>query len=165
MQQLLISDTNILIDLEEGELIATLFLLPYDFQVPDILYAEELEEQHGYLLSMGLSQRELSPETLTYAQRIMQNSLGPSRNDCFALALARQENCPLLTGDKALRTTALTEAIDVRGTIWVVEELIRYQLITPEQAHQTYTLMQARGRRLPWAHAFKRLETFASKGQ
>jgi predicted nucleic acid-binding protein len=163
MQQLLISDTNILIDLEEGELITALFRLPYHFQVPDILYAEELEDQHSHLLSMGLSQKELSPETLIYAQRVMQNISGPSRNDCFALALARQESCPLLTGDKALRSAAKNEAIDVRGTIWVVEELIHHQLITPEQAHHTYNLMKARGRRLPWEQAFKRLETMLSK--
>lgn len=36
--QLLISDANILIDLEEGELLNELFQLPYQFKVPDILF-------------------------------------------------------------------------------------------------------------------------------
>ncbi|MCS2611016.1 hypothetical protein [Halomonas dongshanensis] len=59
--QLLISDANILIDLEEGRVLERLFLLPYQFSVPDVLFAKELENQHGYLLDMGLSQCELTP--------------------------------------------------------------------------------------------------------
>ena len=35
--QLLISDANILIDLEEGELIKEMFQLPFHFSIPDIL--------------------------------------------------------------------------------------------------------------------------------
>lgn len=46
--QLLISDANILIDLEEGELLNELFQLPYQFKVPDILFFEELEDQHAH---------------------------------------------------------------------------------------------------------------------
>jgi hypothetical protein len=37
--QLLISDANILIDLEEGGLLEVFFRLPYQFSVPDILFA------------------------------------------------------------------------------------------------------------------------------
>lgn len=57
--QLLISDANILIDLEEGDLFDVLFQLPYRFCVPDILFAEELEAQHSHLVEMGLALREL----------------------------------------------------------------------------------------------------------
>lgn len=52
---LLISDANILIDIEIGGLVAPLFSLEYQFAVPDVLFCEELEEQHNYLLGMGLS--------------------------------------------------------------------------------------------------------------
>ena len=50
---LLISDANILIDIEFGGLVAPLFSLEYQFAVPDILFYEELDEQHRYLLGMG----------------------------------------------------------------------------------------------------------------
>lgn len=36
---------------------------------------------------------------------------------CFALALAKSENCPLLSGDQALRKAADAEAVEVYGTI------------------------------------------------
>lgn len=47
--QLLISDANILIDLEEGQLIELMFQLPYQFSIPDVLFEEELEEEHQHL--------------------------------------------------------------------------------------------------------------------
>jgi hypothetical protein len=43
--QVLISDANILIDMEEGELIEEMFRLPYIFSIPDILFYEEMEEK------------------------------------------------------------------------------------------------------------------------
>lgn len=61
---LLISDANILIDLEEGQLLGVFFNLPYQFKVPDVLFHEELSDQHGYLLELGLLLGELSPESM-----------------------------------------------------------------------------------------------------
>ena len=65
--QLLISDANILIDLEEGQLIELMFQLPYRFSIPDILFVEELEEEHQYLPELGLQLDEVSSETMMYA--------------------------------------------------------------------------------------------------
>lgn len=151
--QLLISDANILIDLEEGQLIQLMFQLPYQFSIPDILFFEEMSEEHSYLPELGLDIAELSGEMLMYAMDLTQKYTGPSRNDCFALALAKDKQCPLLTGDKALRKAAETEAVIVNGTLWVVEQLIHQQLITVAQARDAYQRMKDTGRRLPWAVA------------
>jgi hypothetical protein len=62
--QLLISDANILIDLEEGQLIELMFQLPYQFSIPDILFVEEMSEEHGYLPELGLDIAELSSEMM-----------------------------------------------------------------------------------------------------
>ncbi|MDX5327861.1 MAG: PIN domain-containing protein [Marinobacter sp.] len=156
--QLLISDANILIDLEEGGLLKQLFGLPYEFQVPDILFYEELEDQHGYLVELGLGLGELDEEGMRSAFEYTRKYNGPSRNDCFALALARQERCPLLTGDKALRKAAEKEAILVNGTLWVVEQLVIHSVVTIDQARNAYQRMKSSGRRLPWAVALQRLE-------
>ena len=59
---LMVSDANILLDIEVGELVATMFRLPYRFVVPDVLYAEELAARHSHLLAMGLTTMTLSPE-------------------------------------------------------------------------------------------------------
>lgn len=155
--QLLMSDTNVLIDMEEGKLLALFFDLPFTFCVPDILYFEELEAQHAHLMDMGLSLKELTAESLLEAQPVMQRHSGPSRNDIFALLLAKQEECPLISGDSDLRTAAKIEQVEVRGTLWLVEEMVHHALIDTEQALTAYEKMEAAGRRLPWAEARKRI--------
>ena len=52
--QLLISDANILIDMEAGELLTQLFQLPMQFATPDILYWEEIEPGTRGLIDLGL---------------------------------------------------------------------------------------------------------------
>ncbi len=150
MQQLLISDANILIDMEEGGLLETMFRLPYAFATPDILFFEELEQEHAHLPDLGLKLKEISSESMMYAMHLTSTYTKASRNDCFALALAKQEQCPLITGDMALRVAAEKEATIVKGTIWLVSQLVIHKQIGTEQARTAYKQMQANGRRLPW---------------
>lgn len=51
---LLISDANILIDMEAGELMETFFSLPLQFAMPDIIYMEEVEPGSPGLEAQGL---------------------------------------------------------------------------------------------------------------
>lgn len=153
MQQLLISDANILIDMEEGGLLEAMFQLPFDFATPDILFFEELEEEHSHLPDLGLALKEVSSESMMYAMYLTGIYTQASRNDCFALALAKQEQCPLLTGDMALRKAAEKEAAIVKGTVWLVSQLVIHQKINAQQARAAYRQMQANGRRLPWSIA------------
>lgn len=148
--QLLISDANILIDMEEGQLIELMFQLPYQYSTPDILFIEELEDEHQYLLDLGLSLSELSSNTMEHAMELIPRYIKASRNDCFALALARQEECTLLTGDKALRSAAETEDVEVKGSIWLVRKMIEAELLSADQARVSFERMKDTGRRLPW---------------
>jgi predicted nucleic acid-binding protein len=154
---ILISDANILIDMEEGDLLDALFELPYQFTVPDLLYFDELETHHADLLDKGLVIGELSSTTMRYAIKLIERVRGPSRNDCFAIALAKQEICPLLTGDRALKKVANEEGLEVHGTLWVVEAMVEHQIISVETARRAYYQMRDNGRRLPWDIAFAQL--------
>ena len=157
---LLISDANILMDVEVGELLAPMFSLGYQFAVPNILYYEELEEQHAHLLDMGLQVRVLSDKTVERVQALSLTYKKPGRNDLFALALAEVEKCPLLTGDAALRTAAETEKIEVKGTVWLISEMVRQNRITITVARAALHRMRVNGRRLPWDVAEKMLDEF-----
>ena len=147
---LLISDANILMDIEVGDLVAPMFSLGYQFAVPDVLFYEELEEQHAHLRDMGLQTRTLSPKSVERVQTLSQIYVKPGRNDLFALALAEVEECPLLTGDAALRQAAETEHVEVKGTVWLISEMVREQRITIPVARAALQKMRINGRRLPW---------------
>ncbi|WP_031595915.1 DUF3368 domain-containing protein [Ferrovum myxofaciens] len=150
---LLISDANILIDIEFGGLVAPLFSLEYQFAVPDILFYEELDDQHGYLLDMGLVVRDLDEVMVARVVELAAQYPRPSRNDLFALVLAASEECPLLTGDKDLKSASEAENIEVRGTLWLVNEMVKTGKISVHVARSAYQRMQEHGRRLPWDKA------------
>ena len=160
---LLISDANILIDMEEGDLLEPMFQLPYEFHIPDILFAEELEAQHSHLLTRGLVLAELDSDVMLHAMELTARYTKPSRNDCFALALAEQKQCPLLTGDSALRAAAESEAVMVQGTLWLVKMLAKRQLISTDEARAAYRKMRKARRRLPWELADAALRALESE--
>lgn len=157
--QLLISDANIIIDIEAGKLVNQMFRLEYRFGVPDVLFDLELREQHGHLVTLGLEVMEVKSEAVRYAETLGERYRSTGAIDLLALALARQECCPLLSGDKALRLVAKKEGVDVRGTIWLVGEMLGAKIVTRKQARAAYAAMLNDGRRLPEHEIKKQLDS------
>jgi rRNA-processing protein FCF1 len=147
---LLISDANVLIDIEHGGLSSQLFRLEFDFAVPDTLFEEELRERHAHLLEMGLNVLAVDADGVQFALNIGEAHRRASSNDLLALALARQHKCMLVTGDKALRAAAVAQHIELRGTLWLVEQLVISEQISYTEARDAYSRMRAVGSRLPW---------------
>ncbi len=155
---LLISDANILMDMDVADLLKPMFALCYQFAVPDVLYYQELREQHAYLLDMGLQIRPLSAKGVKRVQALSEAyGAKTSRIDLFALALAEVECCSLLTGDAALRKAAEAENLDVKGTIWLIVEMVKANVITVDTAKAAFEKMRLSGRRLPWDKAAQML--------
>lgn len=151
-QRLLISDANILIDMEKGGITRQMFLLDAVFAVPNTLYEEELREEHPQLPELGLRMLELTEETVAWAAELIvrYRKTGASSNDLLALALAWQEQTTLLTGDGKLRIVAEKENIEFHGTLWLMEQLMEAGILTVQQAAAAYDGMKAARSRLPW---------------
>jgi hypothetical protein len=162
--RLLISDANILIDMEAEALLETLFRLPMQFGIPDLLYYEEIEEESPDLDDLGLLIMEVSGDFVKYAEQLpsqynhtlpAKNGPKPSHNDYLALALAKQESCTLLTGDANLRVVASKEQITVMGTIGLLCAMVENQLLSVDDAFKALDRMKDGKRRLPWPEAEK----------
>ena len=120
----LVSDTSVIIDLERGELLESVFQLAVDFAVPDLLFHRELAGPLGdRLLAFGLRVEELSPGEVQGATVLRRADATLSLPDTFAFALAQGRQWTLLTGDAGLRRTAEAHALDVHGTLWVLDQL------------------------------------------
>ena len=169
--QLLVSDANILIDMDAGGQLKGMFKLDYGFAVPDVLFEEELKAQ---LTPRDRSRRRRgrdcggerrrrpsppSPWPRT-AFRGGPGRRGAGRNDLLALALASQEKCPLLTGDSRLRKVCEDQKMDVHGTIWLVGQMIEQKIVGIAAARSAYRAMREARRRLPWDEVEKQLESF-----
>ena len=159
----LISDANIFIDLIEGGLLEELFQLEQTIKTSDILFYEELEQNHADLLVKGLILVELVEDSMIYFESLLQKAEGPSTNDCFAMVTAWQEKCPLLTGDRALKELAESEKVEVKGTVWVVFEMLNQNVISLEHARTAFTKMKISKRRLPWRTIEKMLLEYDSR--
>lgn len=147
---LVISDASVLIDIECGELTSAMFSLPLQFAVPDILFDEELADRHGHLLQFGLISKTMSGDLVREAYSLRQRYVRTSVNDLLALTLAKHEDCQLLTGDKALREVASELNVEVHGTIWLVDEMLRGGKITVDVARVAFQQMKDAGSRLSW---------------
>ena len=68
MQQVLVSDTSVLIDLTRGSLLEASFRLTFRFIVPDLLYERELKNRGGEdLIRLGLVIEQLDGDGVSIA--------------------------------------------------------------------------------------------------
>lgn len=142
-------DTNILIDLRNGGLITEFFKLPVSVHAPDVIVAEMLDSNGEIFLAHGMEVRELSGKQVreVYRLRLLQPNV--STNDMFALVLARDTRATLLTGDKNLRKFAEQQMVTVHGMLWVLDELVRLNVISRFAVAEALERLIATGSRLP----------------
>ncbi|KYH33075.1 MULTISPECIES: type II toxin-antitoxin system VapC family toxin [Moorella] len=126
------NDTNIWIDLYAGGIIHEAFQLPLRFIAPDVVIAELRVPDGQTLVSLGLQQEELAGDGVHLVIQLASRYPAPSRVDLFALALAKARGAVLLTGDRHLRKATEQEKVSVHGTLWILDELVRQRIVTPQ---------------------------------
>jgi predicted nucleic acid-binding protein len=153
-----VTDTNIWIDLENGEVLELIFELPYQFITTDFA-ADELDATlWASLEALGVEAYGLSSEQIKDIYLLIQSHHTVSTTDLSTLVLARDLPAILLSGDNPLRKLAEEQAIEVHGVLWVLDALVAQQLITPGQACHSLKNMLARNARLPKVPCNKRLK-------
>ena len=156
MPMLLVHDANVLIDLKEGDLLRPLFYGPWQVVTPNALFHRELATQHPELPDMGLQLLDVSGEWVLCSVQWAETYRQTSAMDRLCLALALQEECPIVTGDARLKKAAQAEGCRTFGTIWIVEQLTDNGLISITSAFSAYDAMEAAGSRLPFSDARRR---------
>lgn len=81
-----------------------------------------------------------------------------SLTDCSVWYYAKRNRYTLLTGDRRLRSSALCEGVDVRGIIYVFDELVKFGIITSDLAHEKLRTLKELNPRLPQDEIDKRLK-------
>ncbi len=159
----LLSDTSVLIDLERGSFLDSVFYLPYEFAVPDLLYERELKDRGGpALIDMGLRVEELDGGAVALALEYRRASRGLSLPDSFALALSKTNSWMLLSGDGLLRALALKQAVECHGVLWLLDRLHEHRIL--DRYALTEGLRQIAGHprcRLPHAEISARLRSYS----
>lgn len=156
----MVIDTSVILDFHRGELLPSLFELPYCFLAPDTIISE-LKRPPGLFVSvLGLHPYSLTGEQVLSATRLRNEHRGLSVADLHAFVLARALGLTLLTGDKLLRRLAQENNVTVHGTLWLLDKLVCQEVVTPPRAAAALRQMLERGARLPKDPCEKRLTTW-----
>lgn len=161
----LVSDTSVLIDLERGGLLELAFSCGLTMVVPDLLYDRELESENGPLLRrLGLGMVALSPDEVSFAQRIRTQRPGLSLPDCFALSCARRPEHALVTGDRLLRAEAQTRHCTVYGLLWLLDQIAASGAVGISLLYEGLTRISNHPRcRLPHGEVLARLQRWSPR--
>jgi len=149
LQSVLITDTNIWIDLENGGILVEVFRLPYQFFIPDFAIPELIRPRWETLEVLGLRAHELPAEQVVELGQLRQAHRNLSIIDLAAFLLARIMDATLLTGDWRLNELANANGLSVHGALWLLDEMVHFKALTPVQAASALTRMLELGARLP----------------
>lgn len=162
-QSVLVTDTNIWIDLDNGDILTIVFKLPYQFLVPDLAVPELIRPSWQTLHALGVMAQELEPE-LIRELLVLRSIHGPlSVTDMAAYLIAKALNTTLLTGDRHLSELASKAGITVHGILWLLDELVLFHTLNPEQASNALNLIINGGARLPQNECRKRFKLWSSE--
>jgi len=158
-------DASVLIDLARGDILDVLFRLEADWMISDLAMAELRAPSPHTVRGLGLRAVELEGQDVAHIIALGSRYPALSVYDRAHLVLAQREGAILLTGDRRLRAAAEEMKIEVRGTLWALDELVSAGLLTGRRAARALRTMLERGSRLPADESRKRLSTWEKNSE
>lgn len=137
--KLIITDTNVLFDVIKIGALPEFFSLDYDicttvFVIEEIKPSGQRELVDTFIRAKKLTVIEFTGEDVEDLVNF-DTVKGLKRfTDKSVIWKSIQLNCPMLTGDKKMKEIAENIGIEVHGSIWVIDELYNYNLISTEKA-------------------------------
>jgi len=143
-------DANILFDFAAGDIFDTLFLLPFDFHTSDIV-AYEVSKSYSakQLTRSGLTILTLDESEVLEIFTLKQDHIDLSLQDVSVYFLGRKHKTMILSNDGRLRELADTARIEYHGTLWLLDEIVRYRVLSPQDAARALRAMVRNKRWLP----------------
>lgn len=146
---LIITDTNILFDIISIGALPEFFSLDYEicttvFVIQEIKQSDQKEAIEVFVQAKELSVIEFDSDEIIEIEEFITSKNFKGITDKSVLWKSVKLNCPLLTGDRKLRSEAENQGVEVHGTIWVIERLVEKNLISlAKGVHLLVTLKQA----------------------
>lgn len=160
MDKIVISDTNILIDLYDISLLDHLFVLPVEVHVLDLTIFELNDSELKKTLGVKIQEGSLYVESIAAPQmpEVLNRMAGPlSLTDCAVWYCAKVNDWMLLTGDKKLRTKAIADGVRVVGILHILDVLLSGGLIDAADAAEKLEILWNKNKRLPKEEVESRL--------
>lgn len=169
--EIVINDTNILIDLYNADLLGYCRQLNIEFRTLDVIMEEITVEEQKESINRLIADGTLKVCALTGEQvatvyekiRLYNGVCNLSAEDISVMVYAIDNKCRLLTGDKTLREKAILENVKVSGIFYLTDKLSIDGIIPPlEMIHALELLLETNGR-LPKKQIRERIEVLRTK--
>jgi rRNA-processing protein FCF1 len=122
--KLLINDANILIDIVKLDIVEAFLSLDFNLHTTDFVFSELKKSQQESLTSANLQIiKTESLDDFTGIMMLMNSHIGLSFEDCSVWHYAIKMNGVLISGDGLLRKKARISGVEVRGIIFIMEEI------------------------------------------
>ena len=156
-----ITDANVFIDLIEIDTLHLLFELHYTIHtttfVIDELIDIQKEQVSKYIDSNLLKVRGFDSGEVAHLQQVAAQHRKLSETDVSVLVYAREINGTLLTSDNPLRKAAQKMNLNVHGMLWLLDEWVTLELLTPTKAAAHLIYLMGVNMRLPAAECVQLL--------
>lgn len=166
---IIVNDTNIFIDLHSIGLLEALCKLPYELRTVDFVIAEITDPDQSEAISELVIEEKIRIESFNseeLAEIVSEYSSVPgnlSITDCSVCYYARKHCATLLTGDRQLRKYAEATNVAVRGILFIFDELVANNVISPRKAAMKLRKLIGINVRLPKAEIEKRITLWTDK--
>jgi rRNA-processing protein FCF1 len=150
-----VSDTNIFIDLYSVSLLNEFFSLPFHIHTVDFVIGEIVDENQKEAILAFFTKKKLfikkhSSMELQEIVALSESTQGKlSIIDCAVWKYAQTNHYRLLTGDKALRKNAAGAGVVVAGVLFVFDKLVEYGILEPHLAAEKLDNLLKYNSRLP----------------
>jgi predicted nucleic acid-binding protein len=164
--RIVINDANILIDLVHLDFTEVFFQVEnLELKTTDFVFEELLEEQkiivNRFVAEGRLEILESVEDDLIEIVNIKSQTTGLSFEDCSVWYFAQKTNGILLTGDGKLRRQSIQSGIEVKGILYIFDELLNQGLITFEFALLKINQLYELNDRLPIEAKDERIESWS----
>jgi rRNA-processing protein FCF1 len=150
--KIIVNDTNILIDLANLDLLENMINLPYEFHTIDFVINEiknplQLEKIYKIInlgkLKVGIT------KSNEYSEILKLQTKNLSFQDCSVWYYATKIKGILLTGDANLKKLALNNGLNVKGILFIFDELLQNKIIDKKIAFEKLIILEQKNIRLP----------------
>jgi len=165
---LLIHDASVLIDLIDIGLLDTAFRLPYEMVTPDLVQVEILDPNQSKALDNCVEAKLVSiiPSTTQQVQVIMGYKAEYKQltmADCSVVFHALDKKGVVISADKNLRTIAERKHLEVHGSLWILDQLVQYELLSAIDAAIKLAELRKLNSRLPEKECVRLIDSWRQR--
>ena len=164
--EIVVNDTNILIDLAKADLLRFCPLMSLEFHTLDLIVEEVEDDEQRRAVDVLVSEGALKVRSLSGKQMMTvmekveayEGKCNLSPEDISVLVYAKENGFRLLTGDKTLRTKAIDDGVRVSGILYLTDRMVEENLVSAEEMISILKRLLTVNNRLPKRSIEERIE-------